>query len=149
MVKKKFLILIALLIILFCAVLASYSLQPTPIDPDEGLRVPEGYRIVNESENYTLMESDKYHTISVSTLENLDKDVLKHMLESSMYDFTYSDSYTKGSYSIEEDWYNQEYQRGIIYFCQKGNELIVIDYKVPVTEDLENSLVSVILDSLG
>lgn len=147
--NKKILIIVGLILILFCAVLAISSLKPTPIDPDENLTIPQGYRIVNSSENFTLMESDQYHTISISTLENLDKNVLKHLLSKSMYDFTYQDSYTKGEYAVEENWYNQEYQRGIVYFCEKGDELIVIDYKVPVTESLEDSPVDVILDGLG
>ncbi len=147
--NKKIIIIIGLILVLFCNVLAIASFQTTPIDPDENVIVPQGYHIVNQSENYTLMESDQYHTISISTLENLDKDVLKHILSKSMYDFTYVDSYTKGEYAVEENWYNQEYQRGIVYFCEKGDELIAIDYKVPVTQDLENSSLDVILESLG
>lgn len=46
------------------------------------------------------------------------------------------------------EWYNQEYQRGILYICDNGEEQIVIDYKVPVIEDLSDSPVGVILDSL-
>lgn len=65
-----------------------------------------------------------------------------------MYDFTYEDNYDKGDYAVEENWYNQEYQRGIVYFCLKGDELIVIDYKVPVSESLDDSPVGVILDGL-
>ena len=147
--NRKYLVLIGLIVVLFCAAVAIYSLQPTPIDPDEGLPVPEGYRIVNETDNFTLMESDKYHTISISTLENVDKEVIRYMLQKSMYDFTYQDSYAKGDYAVEENWYNQEYQRGIIYFCEKGDELIVIDYKVPVIEEVDDSPVDVILDGLS
>lgn len=145
---KKIIIIIVLILVLFCSVLAIFSFQTTPIDSDENMTVPQGYHIVNQSENYTLMESDQYHTISISTLENLDKDILKNLLSKSMYDFTYVDSYTKGDYAVEENWYNQEYQRGIVYLCEKGDELIVIDYKVPLTEDVEDSPVDVILDSL-
>lgn len=146
---KKIIIIIVLILVLFCSVLAIFSFQTTPIDSDENMIVPQGYHIVNQSENYTLMESDQYHTISISTLENLDKDILKNLLSKSMYDFTYVDSYTKGDYAVEENWYNQEYQRGIVYFCEKGDELMVIDYKVPLTEDVEDSPVDVILDNLG
>ena len=44
---------------------------------------------------------------------------------------------------------NQEYQRGILYFCDDGDGLIVIDYKVPVLDDLSDSPVEVILDGLA
>lgn len=70
---------------------------------------------------------------------NVDKDLLIYLLEDSMYDFTYVDNYTKGDWNIEENWYNQEYQRGILYICDNGEEQIVIDYKVPVIEDLSDS----------
>ena len=70
------------------------------------------------------------------------------MLERSMYDFIYSTNYTKGDYDIEENHYNQEYQRGILYLCDNGEEFIVIDYKVPVIEEIEDSPVEVILDGL-
>ena len=72
----------------------------------------------------------------------------KYSLEKSMYDFTYRTNYTKGDFDIEENWYNQEYQRGILYFCDNGEELIVINYKGPLDVDLEDSPVGVILDSL-
>ena len=64
-----------------------------------------------------------------------------------MYDFTYISNYTK-DFDIEENHYNQEYQRGILYFCDNGDELIVIDYKVPLIEEIENSPVGIILDGL-
>ena len=34
---------------------------------------------------------------------NVDKDLLKYLLEDSMYDFTYVDNYTKGDWNIEEN----------------------------------------------
>ena len=118
------------------------------VSAHDNLTIPENYTIVNESDNFTLLESDQYHSISISVMDNdTDKELLKHLLESSMYDFTYRENYTKGSYDVEENWYNYEYQRGILYFCDNGNELIVIDYKVPVLDDLGDSPVGVILDS--
>ena len=65
-----------------------------------------------------------------------------------MYDFTYSTNYTKGSYDVEENHYNPEYQSGILYLCDNGEEFIVIDYKVPVIEEIEDSPVDEILDGL-
>ena len=120
------------------------------VSAHDNLTIPENYTIVNESDNFTLLESDQYHSISISVMDNdTDKELLKHLLESSMYDFTYRENYTKGSYDVEENWYNYEYQRGILYFCDNGDELIVIDYKVPVLDDLSDSPVGVILDSSG
>ena len=119
------------------------------VSAHDNLTIPENYTIVNESDNFTLLESDQYHSISISVMDNdTDKELLKHLLESSMYDFTYRENYTKGSYDVEENWYNYEYQRGILYFCDNGDELIVIDYKVPVLDDLSDSPVGVMLDSL-
>lgn len=95
------------------------------------------------------LENDSYHSISISTLDgNTDKDLLKYLLEMPMYDFTYSTNYTKGSYDVEENHYNPEYQSGILYLCDNGEEFIVIDYKVPVIEEIEDSPVDEILDSL-
>ena len=137
--KSKFLIFVIILI--FSSMLA--------VSAHDNLTIPENYTIVNESDNFTLLESDQYHSISISVMDNdTDKELLKHLLESSMYDFTYRENYTKGSYDVEENWYNYEYQRGILYFCGNGNELIVIDYKVPVLDDLSDSPVGVMLDSL-
>ena len=138
--KSKFFVFIIILI--FSSMIA--------VSAHDNLTIPENYTIVNESDNFTLLESDQYHSISISVMDNdTDKELLKHLLESSMYDFTYRENYTKGSYDVEENWYNYEYQRGILYFCDNGNELIVIDYKVPVLDDLSDSPVEVILDSLG
>ena len=120
------------------------------VSAHDNLTMPDNYTIVNESENFTLLQSDQYHSISISVMDNdTDKELLKYMLERSMYDFTYQKNYTKGSYDVEENWYNQEYQRGILYFCDNGDEMIVIDYKVPVLDDLSDSPVEVILDSLN
>ena len=135
--KSKFFVFIIILI--FSSMLA--------VSAHDNLTIPENYTIVNESDNFTLLESDQYHSISISIMDNdTDKELLKHLLENSMYDFTYRENYTKGSYDVEENWYNYEYQRGILYFCDNGDELIVIDYKVPVLDDLSDSPVEVILD---
>ena len=137
--KSKFFIFVIILI--FSSMIA--------VSAHDNLTIPENYTIVNESDNFTLLESDQYHSISISIMDNdTDKELLKHLLESSMYDFTYRENYTKGSYDVEENWYNYEYQRGILYFCDNGDELIVIDYKVPVLDDLGDSPVGVMLDSL-
>ena len=120
------------------------------VSAHDNLTIPDNYTIVNESENFTLLQSDQYHSISISVMDNdTDKELLKYMLERSMYDFTYQRNYTKGSYDVEENWYNQEYQRVILYFCDYGNEIVVIDYKGPVLDDLSDSPVEVILDSLN
>ena len=138
--KSKFFLF--LIILIFSSMMA--------VSAHDNLTMPDNYTIVNESENFTLLQSDQYHSISISVMDNdTDKELLKYMLERSMYDFTYQKNYTKGSYDVEENWYNQEYQRGILYFCDNGDEMIVIDYKVPVLDDLSDSPVEVILDSLG
>ena len=138
--KSKFFLF--LIILIFSSMMA--------VSAHDNLTIPDNYTIVNESENFTLLQSDQYHSISISVMDNdTDKELLKHMLERSMYDFTYQENYTKGSYDVEENWYNQEYQRGILYFCDNGDEMIVIDYKVPVLDDLSDSPVEVILDSLN
>ena len=129
--------LFLLFLILFSSILAVSAFD-----------IPDNYTVVNSSDNFTLLQSDEYHSISIS-LVDVDKDVLKSLLVNSMYDFIYVDNYTKGDWNIEENWYNQEYQRGILYFCDNGEDLIVIDYKGPLDVDLEDSPVGVILDSLG
>ena len=116
---------------------------------DGNFTVPDNYTVTNSSNNYIFMERDQSHTISISLLNSSDKDLLKGLFERSMYDFTYTRNYTKGDYVVEEDYYNQEYQRGIVYFCENGEEMIVIDYKVPVIEKLDDSPVDVILDGLN
>ena len=135
--------------VVFLFVLIAFSsIALAAAEDDCNFTMPDGYYIKNSSDDYVLLESDKYHTISISVMENMDSDVLKYMLERSMYDFVYSSNYTKGDYDIEENHYNQEYQRGIVYLCDNGDELVVIDYKVPVIEEIEDSPVEVILDGL-
>ena len=135
--KLKLFTIILLAFILFSAVSAN----------EYNFTIPDNYTIHEVSENFTLLKGDRYHSISMS-LVDVDRDVLKSHLENSMYDFIYVDNYTKGDWNIEENWYNQEYQRGILYFCDNGEDLIVIDYKGPLDVDLEDSPVGVILDSL-
>ena len=137
--KSKFFLF--LIILIFSSMMA--------VSAYDNLTIPDNYTIVNESENFTFLQSDQYHSISISVMDNdTDKELLKYMLERSMYDFTYQKNYTKGSYDVEENWYNQEYQRGILYFCDNGDEMIVIDYKGPVLDDLSDSPVGVILEGL-
>ena len=50
--------------------------------------IPDNYTVVNSSDNFTLLQSDEYHTISISVV-NVDKDLLKYLLEESMYDLMY------------------------------------------------------------
>ena len=146
--NKKLLIIIGLILILFSSILAISSTNST--NPDYNLTILDGYHIVNQSDNFVLLESDRYHTISISVMDHdTDRDVLRYSLEKSMYDFTYRTNYTKGDFDIEENWYNQEYQRGILYFCDNGEELIVINYKGPLDVDLEDSPVGIIFDGLS
>ena len=148
--KRKLFIIIGVTLILFCGILAVSSSQTNSTDMDGNLSIPEGYHIANQSDSFVLLESDRYHTISISAMDNdTDREVLKYSLEKSMYDFTYRTNYTKGDFDIEENWYNQEYQRGILYFCDNGEEFIVINYKGPLDVDLEDSPVGVILDGLS
>ena len=132
---------------LFTIILLAFILFSTVSANEYNFTIPDNYTIQEASDNFTLLKSDNYHSISISQV-NVDKDLLKYLLEDSMYDFTYVDNYTKGNWNIEENWYNQEYQRGILYICDNGEEQIVIDYKVPVIEDLSDSPVGVILDGL-
>lgn len=148
--KRKLFIIIGVTLILFCGILAVSSSQTNSTDMDGNLSIPEGYHIANQSDSFVLLESDRYHTISISAMDHdTDREVLKYSLEKSMYDFTYRTNYTKGDFDIEENWYNQEYQRGILYFCDNGDELVVINYKGPLDVDLEDSPVGVILDGLS
>ena len=141
--KFKYLILSFMLLILVG------SISAIAADDDYNI-IPDGYHIKNCSDDYVLLESDQYHTISICALgSDADRNVLKYMLERSMYDFVYSVNYTKGSYDVEENHYNQEYQSGILYLCDNGEELVVIDYKVPLGEEIEDSPVEVILEGLG
>ena len=145
--KIKYLIIGLILILLF-SVLAISSAEERSID-DYNFTIPDGYHIRNCSDDYVLLENNDQQTISISVLDSsTNRDALRYMLERSMYDFTYRDNYTKGSYDIEENHYNQEYQRGILYFCDNGEELVVIDYKVSLLDDIEDSPVDIILDSL-
>ena len=148
--KRKLFIIIGVTLILFCGILAVSSSQTNSTLMDGNLSIPEGYHIANQSDSFVLLESDRYHTISISAMDHdTDREVLKYSLEKSMYDFTYRTNYTKGGFDIEENWYNQEYQRGILYFCDNGEELIVINYKGPLDVDLKDSPVGVILDGLS
>ena len=145
--KIKYLIIGLILILLF-SVLAISTAEAKSIN-DYNFTIPDDYHIENCSDDYALLKSDQYHSISICVLDSsTDKDLLKYLLEGSMYDFTYEKNYTKGSYDIEESHYNQEYQRGILYICENGDDLVVIDYKVPVIESLDDSPVDVILDGL-
>lgn len=63
------------------------------------------------------------------------------------YDFRNGDNYTKGDFYIEEKPYYQEFQMGILYFCDNGKDLVVIDYKGPLGMDVDDSPVDGILDS--
>ena len=111
--------------------------------------IPDGYHIENASDDFVKLENDSYYSISVSIMDNsTDRNALMNALERySCYDFRNGDNYTKGDFYIEEKPYYQEYQMGILYFCDDGGNLVVIDYKGPLGMDLEDSPVDGILDS--
>ena len=69
--------LFLLFLILFSSILAVSAFE-----------IPENYTVVNSSDNFSLLQSDEYHTISISVV-NVDKDLLKYLLEESMYDLMY------------------------------------------------------------
>ena len=94
-------------------------------------------------------QNDSYYSISISILDNsTDRKTLMDMLERHRcYDFRNGDNYTKGDFYIEEKPYYQEFQMGILYFCDNGRDLVVIDYKGPLGMDVDDSPVDGILDS--
>ena len=117
---------------------------------DYNITIPDGYHIENVSDNFLRLESDKYHTISMSMLnDTVSKDTLVYMLESSGYDFLQAKNYTKGDFDIIEIYYTQEYQQGILYLCDNGDELLVMDYKVSIADTVDDSPVEGILDELA
>ena len=136
-------------LIILMALLLISIVSPIAAADSFDFDIPYGYHIENASDDFVLLENEDYYSISISIMDNsTDRKTLMDMLERHRcYDFRNGVNYTNGDFYVVEKPYYQEFQVGILYFCENGRDLVVIDYKGPLGMDLNNSPIDGILDS--
>ena len=75
--------------------------------------MPDGYEIVNKTDNMLSMQQDKDHAVVMSIPDEVKQaDEFKADLEAQGYEFGDEDKYTVGNFEISQYNYNYEQYQG-------------------------------------
>ena len=139
--KYKYLFLSFMLLILACSVVAISADEDYGSIGDYTFDIPDGYQIVNKTDNMLSMQEDTNHAIVISLPDVIkDSDDFKAQLEKQGYEFGDEDNYTVGNFNINQYNYNKDTYQGSLYICDDGNDSpILITLVVPADEDAPSS----------
>ena len=130
-----------MLLILACSVVAISADEDYGSIGDYTFDIPDGYQIVNKTDNMLSMQEDVNHAIVMSLPDTVkSSDEFKASLEKQGYEFGDEDSYTVGNFDINQYNYNYEKYQGFLYICDDGNDSpILITLVMPADEDAPSS----------
>ena len=135
--KFKYLILSFMLIILVGSVASIAADEDYGSLGDYTFDIPDGYQIINKTDNLLSMQEDTDHAIVMSLPDEVkSSDEFKADLEKQGYEFGDEDTYTSGNFEISQYNYNKDTYQGFLYICDDGNDSpILITYVMPADED--------------
>lgn len=135
--KFKYLILSFMLLILVGSIAAIAAEEDYGSLGDYTFDIPDGYEIVNKTDNLLSMQEDTDHAIVMSLPDEVkSSDEFKADLEKQGYEFGDEDTYTSGNFEISQYNYNKDTYQGFLYICDDGNDSpILITYVMPADED--------------
>ena len=135
--KFKYLILSFMLLILVGSIAAIAAEEDYGSLGDYTFDIPDGYEIVNKTDNLLSMQEDTDHAIVMSLPDEVkSSDEFKADLEKQGYEFGDEDNYTSGNFEINQYNYNKDTYQGFLYICDDGNDSpILITYVMPADED--------------
>ena len=138
--KFKYLILSFMLLILVGSIAAIAAEEDYGSLGDYTFDIPDGYEIVNKTDNLLSMQEDTDHAIVMSLPDEVkSSDEFKADLEKQGYEFGDEDTYTSGNFEISQYNYNKDTYQGFLYICDDGNDSpILITYVMPADEDAPN-----------
>ena len=153
MMKFKYLFLSFMLLIMIGSITAIAADDDYGSLGDYTFDLPDGYEIVNKTDNMLSMQEDVNHAIVMSLPDDVkDPEDFKADLEAKGYEFGDEDSYKVGNFDINQYNYNYGQYQGFLYICDDGNNSpILITLVIPADEDAPDSQdnpVTTIINSL-
>ena len=153
MMKFKYLFLSFMLLIMIGSITAIAADDDYGSLGDYTFDLPDGYEIVNKTDNMLSMQQDKDHAVVMSIPDEVKQaDEFKADLEAQGYEFGDEDKYTVGNFEISQYNYNYGQYQGFLYICDDGNNSpILITLVIPADEDAPDSQdnpVTTIINSL-
>ena len=151
--KYKYLFLSFLLLIMIGSITAIAADDDYGSLGDYTFDLPDGYEIVNKTDNMLSMQQDTDHAIVMSLPDEIkEADEFKADLEKQGYEFGDEDKYTVDNFEISQYNYNYGQYQGFLYICDDGNNSpILITLVIPADEDAPDSQdnpVTTIINSL-
>lgn len=115
--------------------------------------IPEGYQIVDESDNMLNMEADDDHAIIVYLLDTPDDlGLFNSLLESQGCKFNEVDDFQSGSFDVNVRSYEYQDIQGILYTCDDGSGTpILVASAVSLSDDgpdVDNDTARQVVESL-
>lgn len=111
--KFKYLLLSFMLLILVGSIAAIAADEDYGSLGDYTFDIPDGYEIVNKTDNLLSMQEDTDHAIVMSLPDEVkSSDEFKADLEKQGYEFGDEDTYTSGNFEISQYNYNKDTYQG-------------------------------------
>ena len=150
--RFKYLFLSLMLLILACSITAIAAADDYESLGDYTFDIPDGYSVVNKTDEMVMMQSDEDHAVVVYKLDAVsDFDLVKSLLEDAGCEFSDEETFQAGSFDVSQYSYNYTEIQGTLYVCNDGGNPILVAEVLPVGEDsaaIEGSPAKQVVDSL-
>lgn len=119
---------------------------------DHGFTVPDGFKVLNSTDNMVVVTQDDQHAIAVmfpDTVKNTDD--AKHFLELQGYKFIGEENYTADGKEVLQQNYESNGYNVLAYIIPAGDDQCVVTYTLPSDETAPEGAdnpVTTILDSI-
>ena len=119
---------------------------------DHEFTIPDGFQVVNSTDNAVFLSQDDDHAIGVMIPEAVkNSEDAKTYLESQGYTFIGEETYTADGKEVQQQNYESEGYTVMAYVIPAGDDQCVVTYTIPSTEtppEGANNPVTTILDSI-
>ena len=150
--RFKYLFLSLMLLILACSITAIAAADDYESLGDYTFDIPDGYSVVNKSDEMVMMQSDEDHAVVVYKLDAVsDFGLVKSLLEDAGCEFSDEETFQAGSFDVSQYSYNYTEIQGTLYVCNDGGNPILVADVIPASEDsaaIEGSPAKQVVDSL-
>ena len=120
--ELKYLFVSLIVLMLACSVAAIAAEEDYGSLGDYTFDIPDGYQVVDDTDDMFTMEADENHTVVVYKLDTAtDFDLFKSLLEDQGCEFGEEDSFQSGSFNVTQYSYNYLNSQGYLYVCEDGS----------------------------
>ena len=136
--RFKYLLLGLMLLILAGSMTAVAAADDYESLGDYTFDIPDGYQLVDKTDNMVSMEADENHSVVVYMMDDVsDLDIFMSLLDNQGCKFFDEESFQSGSFDVNQSTYTYMDIQGYMYICSDGSDNpFLIALSIPESEDL-------------